>query len=172
MTIRLAAPVALNSIVDGDGVRAVVWTQGCLLRCPGCHNPATHALNGGFETDTELVKFELRRARGCRGLTLSGGEPFLQPLPCAELARFVRSRGWDVWCYTGLLYENLRADPACEPLLRTVDVLVDGPFILAERDPLLRFRGSRNQRILRLRDGELAGGVLDSAAQTGKHRWR
>ncbi|MDR1816876.1 MAG: radical SAM protein [Puniceicoccales bacterium] len=152
MTIRLAAPPILNSIVDGEGVRAVVWTQGCLLRCPGCHNPHTHALDGGFETDTERVKFDLRRAKGVRGLTLSGGEPFLQVAACADIARFVRALGWDVWCYTGLLHEQLRADPQSRPLLELIDVLVDGPFILAERDPLLPFRGSRNQRVIRLRE--------------------
>jgi anaerobic ribonucleoside-triphosphate reductase activating protein len=152
MTIRLAAPLAKDSIVDGDGLRAVLWTQGCLLRCPGCHNPHTHALAGGFERDIELIKFELRQLRNQRGLTFSGGEPFLQPAPCAEIARFVRqSLGWNVWCFSGYTHEELleRADAA--PLLRELDVLVDGPFILAQRDMRLRFRGSRNQRILRLR---------------------
>jgi anaerobic ribonucleoside-triphosphate reductase activating protein len=151
MTIRLASPLTRDSIVDGEGLRTVLWTQGCLLRCPGCHNPATHDPRGGFETSVELLQIELRQIRLQRGLTLSGGEPFLQVAPCAALAAFVKKNlGWNIWCYTGFTLEQLLADEKYLPLLREVDVLVDGPFLLAQRDPLLRFRGSRNQRIIRL----------------------
>jgi anaerobic ribonucleoside-triphosphate reductase activating protein len=152
VTIRLAAPLQRDSIVDGDGLRTVLWTQGCLLKCLGCHNPRTHALDGGFERDVELVKMELRQHRRQRGLTLSGGEPFLQIAACADIARYARRQlSWDIWCYTGFTHEQLLADTCFAPLLAEIDVLVDGPFILAERDPRLPFRGSRNQRILRLR---------------------
>ncbi|MDR2863877.1 MAG: anaerobic ribonucleoside-triphosphate reductase activating protein [Puniceicoccales bacterium] len=149
-TIRLASPLTPDSIVDGDGLRTVVWTQGCLLRCPGCHNPRTHDLHGGFEVPLALLKIELRQFKLQRGITFSGGEPFLQVEACAELARYVKSRNWDVWSYSGFTYEQLSADEKFLPLLREVDVLVDGPFILAERDLTLPFRGSRNQRILKL----------------------
>ncbi|MDR1497086.1 MAG: anaerobic ribonucleoside-triphosphate reductase activating protein [Puniceicoccales bacterium] len=151
MTIRLASPLASDSIVDGEGLRTVLWTQGCNLRCPGCHNPATHDLRGGFETSVALLQIQLSQIRLQRGLTLSGGEPFLQVAPCATLASFVKKKlNWDVWCFTGFTMEQLQSDEKYLPLLREIDVLVDGPFILAQRDLRLRFRGSRNQRIIRL----------------------
>ncbi|MDR2513202.1 MAG: anaerobic ribonucleoside-triphosphate reductase activating protein [Puniceicoccales bacterium] len=156
MTIRLASPLIHDSIVDGEGLRTVIWTQGCLLRCPGCHNPHTHDTAGGFELLIEQVKMELRQTKAQSGITFSGGEPFLQVAACVEIARFAKTRSWNVWCYTGYVYEQLREDATKLPLLREVDVLVDGPFILAMRDLRLRFRGSRNQRILRLKQGLLA----------------
>ena len=158
LTIRLAKQLDVDSVVDGDGLRTVLWTQGCLLRCPGCHNPGTHDVAGGFEEPVEMVKMRLRngRQRHQQGITFSGGEPFLQAAACAEIARFAKkSLGWDVWCYSGNTFEQLRERTEYLPLLREVDVLVDGPFVLALRDPLLRFRGSGNQRILRLKGGEL-----------------
>jgi anaerobic ribonucleoside-triphosphate reductase activating protein len=158
LTIRLAKSLDVDSVVDGDGLRTVLWTQGCLLRCPGCHNPGTHDVAGGFEEPVELVKMRLRNRRHGhqQGITFSGGEPFLQAEACAEIACFVRkSLGWDVWSFSGYRFEQLRERAECLPLLRELDVLVDGPFVLALRDPMLRFRGSSNQRILRLKDGEL-----------------
>ena len=155
MVIRLAAPLSKDSIVDGEGLRTVLWTQGCLLKCPGCHNPHTHDLEGGTVVSVEAVKFELRQIRMQRGITFSGGEPFLQVAACAEIARFVRQRGWDVWCYTGFTHGQLSVNPAFAPLLELVDVLIDGPFLLAQRDLTLRFRGSRNQRLLRLERGKI-----------------
>jgi anaerobic ribonucleoside-triphosphate reductase activating protein len=144
-------------MLDGEGLRTVVWTQGCLLRCPGCHNPGTHDLLGGFEESVEMLKFLFSHARAQQGVTFSGGEPFLQVDACAELARYARKHlHWNVWCYTGATFEELRASGKNLPLLREVDVLVDGPFILAQRKEL-RFRGSTNQRILRLRDAEIVG---------------
>jgi anaerobic ribonucleoside-triphosphate reductase activating protein len=156
MTIRLAAPLSTDSIVDGEGLRTVLWTQGCLLNCPGCHNPQTHALTGGIKTDVELVKIRLRQTLHQRGLTFSGGEPFLQVLPCAEIARFAKKTlGWDIWCYSGYTLEQLQANPQYAPLLKEIDTLIDGPFLQTQRDPTLRFRGSKNQRILHLRQGEI-----------------
>lgn len=154
MTIRLAAPLSKDSIVDGDGLRTVLWTQGCLLKCPGCHNAHTHDLSAGTVVSVEMVKFELRQIRMQRGITFSGGEPFLQTAACAEIAQFVKKiLRWDIWCYTGFTYEQLSANKAFWPLLKEVDVLIDGPFLLEEKDLTLRFRGSRNQRLLHLYDG-------------------
>jgi anaerobic ribonucleoside-triphosphate reductase activating protein len=156
LTIRLAKSLDTDSVVDGDGLRTVLWTQGCRLRCAGCHNPVTHDLAGGREESVEWVKMALRSRPQQQGITFSGGEPFLQAAACAEIARFVKQAlRWDVWCYSGYTFEQLRERTECLPLLRELDVLVDGPFVLALRDPLLRFRGSRNQRILRLNKGEL-----------------
>ena len=160
MTIRIAAPLTHDSIVDGDGLRTVLWTQGCPIRCPGCHNPHTHDPNGGHEILIELLKIQLRTIKLQRGLTLSGGEPFYQAAACATLARHVKTTlAWDIWCYTGYTYEELLANPGNLPLLHEIDTLVDGPFILAKKKPTLRFRGSSNQRILKLHNGQIIADI-------------
>ncbi|MDR2430289.1 MAG: anaerobic ribonucleoside-triphosphate reductase activating protein [Puniceicoccales bacterium] len=156
MTIRIAAPLTHDSIVDGDGLRTVLWTQGCPIRCPGCHNPHTHDPDGGTEIPIELLKIQLRTLKLQRGLTLSGGEPFHQATACAKLARYAKTTlAWDIWCYTGHTFEELLANKHNHPLLHEIDTLVDGPFVLAKKNPALRFRGSSNQRILKLHNGKI-----------------
>ena len=149
MKLRIAGTVG-DSIVDGPGLRLTVFTQGCPHHCPGCHNPQTHDFSGGYDATVEELFAQYRENPLLRGVTLSGGEPFCQPAPLAELARLVHGAGGDVFCYTGYTYEQLLAmdDPAVASLLDEVDVLIDGPFLLAERDLTLLFRGSANQRLL------------------------
>ena len=149
MKIRIAGTVS-DSIVDGTGLRHTIFTQGCCHHCPGCHNPETHDPNGGKEMDTEEIIAEFKKNPLLSGITLSGGEPFLQPQACLELAKAAHVIGRDVWAYTGYTLEELRgmADTDVDALLEEVDVLVDGRFVMAERSLELRFRGSRNQRIL------------------------
>lgn len=97
------------------------------------------------------------------GITLSGGDPFVQPAACAELARRAHQKGLTVWCYTGYLYEHLaeeaKADEAVAALLAETDVLVDGPFILAQRSLELLFCGSRNQRLIDMSQTRKQGAV-------------
>lgn len=149
MEIRIAGTVD-DSIVDGPGIRYTVFTQGCSHHCPGCHNPKTHAQDGGYTVDTEKIVAQLRANPLLDGLTLSGGEPFEQPAACTELARQAHALGLNVWCYTGNTCEVLLTakNPAWEALLQQVDVLVDGPFLLGERSLELQYRGSKNQRLL------------------------
>jgi anaerobic ribonucleoside-triphosphate reductase activating protein len=139
-----------ESIVDGKGFRYVVFTQGCPRSCPGCQNPQTHPFSGGKVVDIRSLFKEFCENPLLQGITFSGGEPFCQPAPLAELGRRVHERGKDVTSFTGYLYEELRAmhSPDIDALLAQTDVLIDGPFILAERDLSLRFRGSRNQRVI------------------------
>lgn len=143
--IRIAGLVP-ESYVDGAGIRFAVFMQGCRQRCAGCHNPQTHDLNGGtlFDTCEIIAQFKDRTLLDV--ITLTGGEPLLQPDAARELALIAKMFGLNVWCYTGYTFENLPHDAA--PLLEFVDVLVDGEFILAQRDLDLRFRGSRNQRLI------------------------
>jgi anaerobic ribonucleoside-triphosphate reductase activating protein len=155
MKIRLSSPLTVDSIVDGPGLRAVVWTQGCMHKCPGCHNEQTHDLEGGFETSLEDIKLQIEDLKLHKGITISGGEPFLQPEQCAEIAEFARSKGLDVWCYTGFTYEQLSKSEKHKRLLKNVDVLIDGPFMQEQRSLELKFKGSKNQRCLRLKDGEV-----------------
>jgi anaerobic ribonucleoside-triphosphate reductase activating protein len=147
MKIRIAGIVP-ESIVDGPGFRFAVFTQGCFHGCPGCHNPETHDPDGGQEMAVEDLLDAMRKNALLDGLTLSGGEPFLQVDPCLHLAEEARGMGLDVWAYSGYTFEELAADPEMRRLLAACDVVVDGPFVLSERTLEKRFRGSRNQRVI------------------------
>ncbi len=155
MQIRLSGPLERDSIVNGDGLRAVLWTQGCPNHCFGCQNPETWDFNGGFLVDIEEVKEQLRAMKGQTGITFCGGEPFVQPEACKEIADFCRNElGWNVWSFSGFTYEEIKDyGGAAWEFLKSLDALIDGRFILAERDLSLKFRGSRNQRILHLEYG-------------------
>ena len=148
-TLRIAGAVN-DSIVDGPGFRYVIFTQGCPHGCPGCHNPQTHDFQGGAEVDEELLWQEIAGNPLLSGVTLSGGEPFCQSRALLPLVRRCREKGLHIMAYSGYTLEELLAlpDPAVGELLKLCDVLVDGRFVLAQRDLTLRFRGSRNQRIL------------------------
>ncbi len=141
-----------ESIVDGPGLRFVVFVQGCLHHCPGCHNPQTHALDGGSRMDTAALLARFDENPLLSGITLSGGEPFLQPAPLADLASEVHRRGKDVMVYSGYTYEELLQRAAVDDwvrrLLDEADILVDGPYVEALRNLELTFRGSENQRVL------------------------
>ena len=134
--MRLAG-FTTSSIVDGPGVRVTVFCQGCPLRCPGCHNPSTHAVDGGREVGVGELVDVIEHERLASGLTLSGGEPTVQAADCAVLARAARGRGWSVWCYSGY--------PGLAELLLLVDVMVAGPYVRARRTLSLPWRGSANQ---------------------------
>ena len=145
MLIRVAGLVP-ESFVDGDGIRFAIFMQGCLRRCQGCHNPETHALDGGRLIDTTEIVAAIERNKLLTGITLTGGEPLLQIDAANELACAAKKLKLDVWCYTGYTFETLPENAA--PLLKNVDVLIDGAFIESQRDLDLQFRGSRNQRII------------------------
>lgn len=149
MNLKIAGIVD-DSIVDGEGIRLTVFTQGCPHHCHGCHNPQTWSFTGGHEIDTEDIVERIKANPLLSGVTFSGGEPFLQPAPLAEIARAVHQLGLNVWSYTGFTLEQLKQRTDARQLLEEVDVLVDGPYIEALRDLTLRFRGSSNQRILNL----------------------
>ena len=146
-----------ESIVDGPGIRYVVFVQGCPHGCEGCHNPQTHDFEGGHYADEAEIITAVRENPLISGVTFSGGEPFCQAGALAILAAEIRALGKDIVTFSGYTYEELLemagVDPDTDALLRSTDILVDGPFILAERDLSLDFRGSRNQRVIYLRDG-------------------
>jgi len=143
-----------ESIVDGPGIRFTVYFQGCSHRCPGCHNPETHDPAGGnlVQLDQLLVQIERNRAVG--GVTFSGGEPFEQNTAAAALAAEVVRLGLDLVIYSGYTFEELinksQSDQSTGYLLQAGRLLVDGPFVQAEKDLNLAYRGSRNQRLIDL----------------------
>ena len=145
------AGISGDSIVDGPGIRTTVFAQGCPHRCPGCHNPETWPFSGGTPMEEERILEIVRSNPLCRGVTFSGGEPFAQAEGFAKLGRMLKEAGYEVASYSGYTFEQLlRGTPAQKALLETLDVLIDGPFLQAERSLELNFRGSRNQRILRV----------------------
>jgi anaerobic ribonucleoside-triphosphate reductase activating protein len=150
-TLRLAG-IIRESIVDGPGIRFVVFVQGCPHACPGCHNPQTWDFSGGKAAEPERIIGEIKKNPLLRGVTLSGGEPFCQSEGLAQLARLVHGLGLDVMTYSGYTFEELlkksESDKAVLDLLRQTDVLMDGPFIKAKKSYELRFRGSSNQRAI------------------------
>lgn len=151
-TVRVAAPVTLNSIVDGPGMRSVVWFQGCPHACPGCHNPATHAFDGGVVTTIEDIIDEVAK-QPWRGVTISGGEPFMQAEALLKLVKGLHALGKTLWIYTGFTIEGLIASvPLAREILTYADTLVDGPYLQECRDPSLAFRGSTNQRLVDLKE--------------------
>lgn len=150
MKIRLFG-VLRESIVDGPGIRYVIFVQGCPHHCKGCHNPESHDPNGGFFSSTTRIWESMMKNPAIRGVTFSGGEPFCQPEPLAEIGRCAREHGLDVMTYSGYTYGKLlemaERDRGARDLLSVSNYLVDGPYVEAERDLSLRFRGSRNQNI-------------------------
>ncbi len=161
--IRLAGVVD-ESIVDGPGIRYVVFVQGCPHGCVGCHNEQTHDFDGGTDVDASLLLEEIKADPLITGVTFSGGEPFCQPEPLAWLAGEVKKLGKDLMVYSGWTYEELLemvpGEPAVGRILELADRLVDGRFVLAERDLELEFRGSRNQRYINLKKTRESGEVV------------
>ncbi|WP_074034559.1 anaerobic ribonucleoside-triphosphate reductase activating protein [Exiguobacterium sp. AT1b] len=141
--------VVEESVVDGPGIRTVIFTAGCPHHCKGCHNPSSWNPAGGEEIEVDEIVRRIELS-GWDGVTISGGEPFLQSAELAKLVKACKSLGKNVWVYTGYTIEQLVAmqDGAVQTVLDYADVLVDGRFEQSLRDMGLRFRGSSNQRII------------------------
>lgn len=152
MEIRLARDIQTDSIVDGEGIRTVIWTQGCIHNCKGCHNPDTHSFTEGALVEIDDIKKEIDALEGQTGITFSGGDPMCQPKECAEIAKYAKKQGLNIWCYTGYVFERLleisKKNKDIKDFLKNIDVLVDGPFILSQKSFDVKFRGSKNQRII------------------------
>lgn len=141
-----------DSIVDGEGIRSVIWFQGCSHNCPGCHNPETHDFNAGEIVSLEEMKAQIDELEFQAGVTFSGGDPMMQVEALTELASYVHEKGMNVWVYTGFTFEELmmlaEKNDNYRKALEEIDVLVDGKFVLELRSFDAQFRGSSNQRIL------------------------
>ncbi len=177
-----------DSIVDGPGLRYAVFTQGCSHGCPGCHNPDSQPFCGGTPTAVNEIVANVQANGLIQGVTLSGGEPFEQAPACAELAARLKGLGYNIWTYTGYLYEDLLrfsegdaeivdafasksrildgvtsasdAQAAVRALLENTDVLVDGPFVVSKKSLGLQYRGSSNQRLVDIPASRKAGTVV------------
>ena len=160
--------VQTDSIVDGPGIRTTFFCQGCPHHCPGCHNPETWPFEGGTEVETSVLVEMVTSNPLCRGVTFSGGEPFAQAEGYLELAKALKERGYEIASYSGYTFEELlKGTPAQRQLLEYIDVLIDGPFIIAEKSLEVPFRGSKNQRILDVPKSLASGAAVSVTAK----RW-
>jgi anaerobic ribonucleoside-triphosphate reductase activating protein len=153
----LISGIVKESVVDGPGLRYVIFTQGCHKRCIGCHNPHTQDLTGGYEIlVTELLN-SILETKLVNGITFSGGEPFIQAQACAELARLVKKRRkeFNIVAYSGYYYAELlviaEKQPAIREFLQYIDILIDGPYDETRKAYNLPFCGSSNQNVIDLR---------------------
>ncbi len=150
MELRIAG-TANDSIVDGPGIRYTIFTQGCPHNCKGCHNPQTHDFSGGELVDTDTLLEKAKENPLLDGVTFSGGEPFCQAEALADLGRKLKAAGLNIITYTGYTFEHLyehRTENGWGSLLEVTDYLIDGPFILEQKDWVIKFRGSSNQRYI------------------------
>ncbi len=155
------AGVMGDSIVDGPGIRVAIFVQGCCQHCEGCHTPESWAFGAGTDMSVEELFAMVKANPLCRGVTFSGGEPFCQAGALVPLAENLKAAGYELASYSGYTFEQLLAGtPEQKALLGLLDILVDGPFVLAQRNLDLLFRGSENQRILDVPKSLAAGSAV------------
>jgi len=149
MKIRVL-DIAYQTMADGPGFRTAIYCAGCAHHCKGCHNPQSWDFNGGKPMEVQEL-LDIIKADSMSNVTFSGGDPFYQVEAFTELARRIKEEtNKTIWCWTGFTLEEIQADEKLSMMLPYLDVLVDGPFILEQRDTDLLFRGSPNQRIIYL----------------------
>lgn len=158
--------ITTDDMLNGDGLRTVLWVSGCSLRCKNCHNSQTHDFNSGIPFDdnamTELLE-ELNKPY-ISGLTLSGGHP-LEPQNADEILKIVKRVKMvfphkNIWIYSGYIWEDIITNPKLAEIMKYCDILVDGKYIDKLRDVTLAFRGSSNQRIINIQKSIAANKVV------------
>jgi anaerobic ribonucleoside-triphosphate reductase activating protein len=141
-----------DSIVDGPGLRLAIFTQGCVHKCNQCHNPQTHDINGGYHMEIKDILEIINKNPLLDGVTITGGEPFLQSGELSNLAKKIKELGLNVMVYTGYTWEELTKDNNLhKDFLEHIDVLVDGRFVSSLKSLDLKYRGSSNQRIINVK---------------------
>lgn len=146
--VRLAQPLEVDSTSNGEGLRMVLWFQGCFYECEGCHNPESWQLDGGKVYLIEDILKDIKKNQHCDGITFSGGDPLLQSEAVLSLLKEIKKLNLNVWLYSASLYEKLIKEEQFQKIAQYVDVLVDGPFVQAKLDYSLEYRGSSNQRLI------------------------
>ena len=159
------AGIVEESIVDGPGIRFVVFTQGCFHNCLGCHNPQTHDVNLGKYELIEKIVEKIDENPLLKGVTFSGGEPFLQAKQLSKLVDELKNKKLDIITYTGYNYEDLlekaNEDNGFLELLKRTDILIDGKFDINKKDENLLFRGSSNQRVIDVKKSLKCGNLIE-----------
>ena len=164
LEIRIAG-TSNDSIVDGPGIRFTIFVQGCPHHCKGCHNPQTHSYDGGKVIDTDELLEKILANPLLDGVTFSGGEPFVYAKQLADLARKIKQNNLNIVTYSGYTFERLLSESTEEngfsELLSETDILIDGPYLEAERSLMLLFRGSKNQRIVDVKKSLEKGTIVE-----------
>ena len=164
MELRIAGTIN-DSIVDGPGIRFTIFVQGCPHNCKGCHNLQTHDFEGGTVTTTEALLEKIKGNPLLDGVTFSGGEPFCQAEALSVLGKEIKKLGLDIITYTGYTFEKLfeeRTQNHWGELLEVTDFLIDGPFILEQKDWEIKFRGSSNQRYINCQESLKNGKAIET----------
>lgn len=153
--VRLSG-IAFESLVNGPGLRRVIFAQGCIHNCKGCFNPDTHDMQGGQMMDMDKIIDDVKSNPMIRGITFSGGDCLEQADKFAYMAKKFKELGLNIWCYTGYTYEYILENKdkriGWSELLDNIDVLIDGKFEENKRDISLRYKGSSNQRIIDVKE--------------------
>lgn len=162
MKVNLSSFIS-DSIVDGEGIRTVIFTQGCPHNCPGCHNQKSIPFEGGTEIEVSEVIDKVLDA-GLKKVTFSGGEPFVQAEALYHIAKALKEEGYNLWSYTGFKYEALQRhhDPYVMKFLSLLDIVIDGRFMIRKKSMSALFRGSSNQRIIDVSKSLEAGKPIES----------
>lgn len=155
--------VIRESIVDGPGLRYVIFTQGCPKRCFMCHNAETQPLDGGYVEKLDNIVADFKKSPILSGITISGGEPFIQPDKVYYIVKEAKNYGLDVLLYSGFYYEELLRmnNDYVNKILKIADYLIDGPFEYQLKNLNILFRGSTNQRIIDLKETSLSDNVVE-----------
>ena len=142
------ASIKYDSLVNGEGLRTVVFAQGCKHNCKGCFNPHTHEFGIGRDYEVEDLYNIIKENCLMKKVTFSGGDPLYQVEGFTELAKLLKADGYNIWCYTGFTIEEIQNDENMSKILDYVDVIVDGEFIESKKDLNLKYKGSSNQRVI------------------------
>lgn len=146
------AGIEAESVVDGEGWRFAIFTQGCKHHCKNCHNPQTWDMCGGTQMSidglVDTIEEAFKENILMDGVTLTGGDPLYQPDATFSLCKKLKDLDINIWLYTGFTYEEITKDEKLMSIMKYIDVLVDGPFIESLKSLELEYRGSSNQRIL------------------------
>lgn len=160
----LLAAILPETLVNGPGLRRVLFAQICKHNCKNCFNPETHSETGGKWVDMEEIIADINSNPMLSGVTFSGGDPFEQADKFVFIAKGIAKPNFDIWSYTGYTFEYILANKEThigwKELLNNIDVLVDGRFEEDKKDPLLKFRGSSNQRIIDVKKSLKNGEVI------------
>ncbi len=139
-----------GTTVDGIGLRTSIYLAGCRHCCKGCHNPQSWDFNAGEPMNVEEIME--RVIEEDFNVTLTGGDPLWQVDKVLPLVKAIKEKGYNIWCYTGFTWEEIIDSPQLSQILKWVDVIVEGRFVEELRDISLRFRGSSNQRIIKVKE--------------------